>query len=84
MASLNQAQFHNGFDENDWMLPEEAAIYIRSFKRDKVTPCVQRVKNLIQQRRLQSYKPFGRVLIKRSELVKFMESSINGGRNVYK
>jgi len=65
---------------SEWLLPEEAAIYIRAFKKDKITPCVQRIRNLVSQKRLSAYKPFGRLLIKKSELDSIIETSAIGGR----
>jgi len=75
-SSENLMAFDNS---SEWLLPEEAARYIRVFKRDKVTPCVQRIRNLISQKRLRAYKPFGRLLLKKSELDLIIETSVVGG-----
>lgn len=61
----------------DWLCATEAALYLKMLSRDG-KPCVQRVRNLVCQGRLPFYKPFGRLLFKRSELRQLIESSRKG------
>jgi excisionase family DNA binding protein len=71
-------QLDENFENSDWMNTEEAASYLRIFRKDG-SPCVERVRNLVNQGRIPFYKPYGRLLFKRSELKKFIESSRKGG-----
>jgi excisionase family DNA binding protein len=75
-------QMNLGFDSADWLNSEEAAEYLRILKKDG-SPCVMRLRNLVSQGRLPFYKPFGRLLFKRSELAKLIETSRQGVLNVY-
>ena len=65
-------------DDSDWMNAIEAALYLRIFRNDG-SPCVERIRNLVNQGKIPFYKPFGRLLFKRSELKNFVESSRKGG-----
>ena len=62
---------------SDWMNAEEAASYLRIFSRNG-RPCTARVRNLVNQGRIPFYKPYGRLLFRRSELQRLIESSRNG------
>ena len=64
-------------DPADWLSAPEAALFLRLLSRDG-KPCVERLRNLVHQGRLPFYKPFGRLLFKRSELQKLIESSRYG------
>lgn len=55
-----------------WLTSEEAFRYLG-------LPSVERLRNLVHQRRVPFYKPFGRLLFKRSELDKLVEATRNGG-----
>lgn len=66
------------FSSSDWMNAEEAAVYLRIFRKDG-SPCVERLRNLVCKRKLPFYKPFGRLLFSRKELKILTESSRNGG-----
>lgn len=61
----------------DWLNTIEAATYLRIFRKDG-KPCVERLRNLSSQGRIPSYKPFGKLLFKRSELQKIIEASRRG------
>lgn len=66
------------FDESEWMNVREAAVYLRIFSKNG-EPCTARVRNLVNQGRIPFYKPYGRLLFKRCELKKMVESSRKGG-----
>lgn len=68
---------HN-YDESDWLNAIEAATYLRIFKKCG-RPCTARIRNLVNQGRIPFYKPYGRLLFKRSELKRLVESSRKGG-----
>ncbi len=77
-ATSKAFEFYNHpFEGEDWLSVNEAAIYLRIFREDG-SPCVERIRNLANQKRLPSYKPFGRLLFKRSELKAIVESSRKG------
>ena len=65
-------------DESDWLNVLEAASYLRIFRKDG-RPCTARIRNLVNQGRIPFYKPYGRLLFKRSELKRLVESSRKGG-----
>lgn len=66
------------FDGADWLSAKEAAIYLRILREDG-SPCVERMRNLACSGRIPFYKPFGRLLFKKSELTTLIESSRKGG-----
>jgi hypothetical protein len=66
------------FQDSDWLNAVEAASYLRIFSRNG-NPCVARIRNLVNLGRIPFYKPYGRLLFRRSELEKFVESSRKGG-----
>lgn len=66
------------FEGSDWLSATEAATYLRIFSKDG-SPCTARIRNLVNQGRIPFYKPYGRLLFKRSELERFVESSRKGG-----
>lgn len=66
------------FQDSDWLNAVEAASFLRIFSRDG-SPCVARIRNLVNLGRIPFYKPYGRLLFKRSELEKLIESSRKGG-----
>ena len=78
--TLAPAQAMNlDFDSSDFFSGSEAARYLRIFRKDGITPCVERLRNLVNQGRIPFYKPFGRLLFKKSELKALIESSRKGG-----
>lgn len=79
MPSHQSAEYINqSFDGADWLSATEAAIYLRIFRGDG-SPCVERIRNLVSKGRIPFYKPFGRLLFKKSELESMVESSKKGG-----
>ncbi len=66
------------FENSDWLNATEAALYLRIFSKDG-SPCVARIRNLVNLGRIPFYKPYGRLLFKKSELEKLVESSRKGG-----
>jgi len=66
------------YDDSDWLNAAEAAMYLRVFRKDG-KPCSARIRNLVNQGRIPFYKPYGRLLFKRSELKRLVESSRKGG-----
>ncbi len=77
--ALNPAQIIDmNFEGSDWLSVLEAALYLRIFRKNG-SPCVERIRNLVNQGRLPFYKPFGRLLFKKSELKSLIESSRKGG-----
>ena len=79
VSALSPAQAMNlNFEGSDWLSALEAALYLRIFRKDG-TPCVERIRNLVSQRKIPFYKPFGRLLFKKSELKSLIESSRKGG-----
>ena len=79
MNTLSEsAMIAQDFSSSDWLSASEAACYLRIFKKNG-TPCVERLRNLVSQRKIPFYKPFGRLLFKRSELRSLIESSRKGG-----
>ncbi len=79
MSALSPAQAMNlNFEGSDWLSALEAALYLRIFRKDG-TPCVERIRNLVSQGKIPFYKPFGRLLFKKSELKSLIESSRKGG-----
>lgn len=79
VSALSPAQAMNlNFEGSDWLSALEAALYLRIFRKDG-TPCVERIRNLVSQGKIPFYKPFGRLLFKKSELKSLIESSRKGG-----
>lgn len=79
MSSLAPKQAINlSFEGADWLSAFEAALYLRILRKDG-TPCVERIRNLVHQGKIPFYKPFGRLLFKKSELKLLIESSRKGG-----
>ena len=62
-------------DLDEWMSTLEAARLIRSFRKKDGKPCTQRIRNLVIKKVLDAKKPFGRLLVKRSQINKIIESS---------
>ena len=78
-ASLTHEQLMSqSFEGSDWLSTVEAAIYLRIFREDG-SPCVERIRNLVNLGRIPFYKPFGRLLFKKAELKALIESSRKGG-----
>ena len=75
---LHAEMVNHNFDGSDWISADEAASYLRILSKDG-SPCVGRIRNLVSQGKIPFYKPFGRLLFKRSELDTFVESSRKGG-----
>lgn len=79
VSSLTPKQAINlSFEGSDWLSAFEAALYLRILRKDG-TACVERIRNLVNQGKIPFYKPFGRLLFKRSELKSLIESSRKGG-----
>lgn len=66
------------FEGSEWMSASEAALYLRIFSKDG-RPCTARIRNLVNQGRIPFYKPYGRLLFRKSELERLIESSRKGG-----
>jgi hypothetical protein len=69
---------NQSLDDSDWLNATEAAAYLRIFSKSGL-PCVARIRNLANQGRIPFYKPYGRLLFRRSELKRLIESSRKGG-----
>lgn len=59
------------------MCVKEAATYLRMLKKDG-SPNLERLRNLVNQGRLPYYKPFGRLLFKKTELELIIKKSKQG------
>lgn len=77
-SASSQILADQNFESSEWMSAIEAASYLRIFRKDG-SPCVERVRNLVNQGKIPFYKPFGRLLFKKSELKSLIESSRKGG-----
>lgn len=79
-SHLESVRQNLGFNPNDsdWLSALEAARYLRILRKDG-SPCVGRIRNLVSANRIPFYKPFGRLLFRKSELKRFIESSRKGG-----
>lgn len=66
-------------DDSDLLTVKEAASFLRILRRDG-SPCEERVRNLVNAKKLPYYKPFGRLLFRRTELNHLVEASKNGGK----
>lgn len=81
MALSNNAHdFLSDFTGLDWLNTEEAAVYLRLLTK-KGQPCKERLRNLVNKGRVPFYKPFGRLMFRRSELQKLIETSRQGTTN---
>ena len=69
---------NQNLDDSDWLNATEAAAYLRIFSKSG-RPCAARIRNLVNQGRIPFYKPYGRLLFRRSELQRLIESSRKGG-----
>jgi hypothetical protein len=79
VGTLSPAQMMNlDFEGSDWLSALEAALYLRILRKNG-TPCVERIRNLVNLGKIPFYKPFGRLLFKKSELKSLIESSRKGG-----
>ena len=63
------------FDPSKWLNAEQAAAYLGIFKRKDGKPSVGAIRNLVYRGLLKARKPFGRLLISRSELDRQIETS---------
>ncbi len=79
MSTSNLQMNHEDLD--DYLNTTEAAIYLRIFKSDRVTPCTQTIRNLLSSKKIRGYKPFGSILFKKSELQYQIECSRIGNQN---
>lgn len=78
-AHTNSIQnLEQNFDGSDWLSAVEAASYLRIFSKNG-KPCTARIRNLVNLGRIPFYKPYGRLLFKKSELERLIESSRKGG-----
>lgn len=75
---ISNTQSDESFVGSNWMNVDEAARFLRILSKDG-RPCAGRIRNLVNQGKLPFYKPFGRLLFKRSELESLVESSRKGG-----
>lgn len=71
------------FDSSDWLTTCEAAEYLRIFTKDG-KPSSATIRNLVNQGRIPFYKPYGRLLFKRSELETLIENSRKGVLDVHR
>ena len=79
VGTLTAAQTMDlSFEGSDWLSALEAALYLRILRKNG-TPCVERIRNLVNLGKIPFYKPFGRLLFKKSELKALIESSRKGG-----
>ena len=78
VASASQTNLDQNFESSDWLSVVEAASYLRILRKDG-SPCVERIRNLVHLGKIPFYKPFGRLLFKRSELMTLVDSSRKGG-----
>lgn len=76
-ANVDQ-RLEQNFDGSDWLSAVEAASYLRMFSKNG-SPCVARIRNLVNLGRIPFYKPYGRLLFRKSELERLIESSRKGG-----
>ncbi|MGZ3649539.1 MAG: helix-turn-helix domain-containing protein [Bdellovibrionota bacterium] len=74
---VERVSLESRFEGTDWLNVEEAASYLRIISRNG-RPCSARVRNLVNQGRIPFYKPYGRLLFKKSELQRLIESSRKG------
>jgi excisionase family DNA binding protein len=74
----NLSSHDQNFESSEWLSAVEAAKYLRIAHKDG-TPCVERIRNLVNLGKIPFYKPFGRLLFKRSDLKALIESSRKGG-----
>lgn len=65
---------------DDWLNIVEAATLLRKFKKKDGTPSEGAVRNLVYRGLIRAYKPFGRLLFKKSELVRQIVLSERKGR----
>lgn len=73
----NSNDFLSNFSGLDWLNTEEAAVYLRLLTK-KGQPCKERLRNLVNKGRIPFYKPFGRLMFRRSELQTIIETSRQG------
>ena len=79
---MNSARSHLKEDDlSEYLNTLEAAIFLRIFKKDRVTPCTQTIRNMLNSKKLKGYKPFGSLLFKKSELQNQIECSRIGYQN---
>lgn len=71
-SELDAIDTSKNFRSSEWLTTREAAIYLRIIRKNG-TPCTERVRNLVSQRRIPFYKPFGRLLFKKIELRELIE-----------
>lgn len=76
-ATNNSHDFMTNFSGLDWLNTEEAAVYLRLLTRTG-EPCKERLRNLVNKGRIPFYKPFGRLMFRRSELQTIIETSRQG------
>lgn len=77
VMSRSEMGLEQGFEGSEWLNADEAATYLRIFSKSG-RPCTARVRNLCSQGRIPFYKPYGRLLFRRSELERLVASSRNG------
>jgi hypothetical protein len=82
--NLNTAEdinfFGQDFLKGEWLNSSEAATYLRLLTRSG-QPCMHRLRNLVCKGKLPFYKPFGRLMFKRTELEKLIVTSRQGIHN---
>ena len=76
--NIVSARAEQSFEGSEWLSALEAASYLRITSKDG-SPCVARIRNLVNQGRIPFYKPYGRLLFRKSELKALIESSRKGG-----
>ncbi|MEN9722594.1 MAG: Helix-turn-helix domain [Pseudomonadota bacterium] len=74
-VAANPVSASTTFDGSQWMTTKEAAEYLRT--------TVGGIRNMVYRGQLIPHKPFGRLLFKRTDLARAVESSRKGGVNGY-
>lgn len=71
----------SNFSELDWLSIDEAAVYLRMLTRNG-EPDINTMRNLANKGRIPFYKPFKKLMFRRSDLQKLVETSRNGNVHV--
>ncbi|MGK5083116.1 hypothetical protein WDW37_07395 [Bdellovibrionota bacterium FG-1] len=67
------------FDPNEWANSEEAAIILRKFRKKDGKPSVGAIHTMIYRGKLAAHRFFGRLLFRRSELMRLVALSPTTG-----
>ena len=69
----------NCYDPNEWANSEEAAIILRKFRKKDGKPSVGAIHTMIYRGKLAAHRFFGRLLFRRSELMRLVALSPTTG-----